>query len=141
MQNDSWINLQGSYKGRPLLVRINSGLEPHLTSTDLRYQIGIAVPFLSADSNGFPSAAEVESLHAIEDRIYDGLAADGDTELAAVITTGGMREFVLYTRTPEPMKTELATLQAGITTHRVQVMMKEDAVWSTYRRFFPQAPS
>jgi type IV secretory pathway TrbD component len=80
-----------------------------------------------------PGAAEAEQLNAFEDAVIE--RAGNRAVLVGVITTSGMREFVLYTGSGEWIAAFHQDLIAALPTHTVQVMAKTDPKWSTYRQF------
>src|SRR5207237_9543812 len=91
------------------------------------------VPLKSPDANGFPGADEVKQLDALEDELVT-LAGDRAL-LVGVITTSGMREFVLYTGTGDWIAQFHKDRQARTDHHEVQVMAREDRACGTYRAF------
>lgn len=57
--------------------------------------------------------------------------------LVAVLTTSGMREFVLYARDANWIGAFHHQLQAAVTSHEVQVIGVRDPAWSVYEQFLP----
>jgi carbamoylphosphate synthase small subunit len=80
---------------------------------------------------GSPSPSEDQPLDAIERDLVKRLGTRG--VLAAVITTGEMRESVIYTPTDEWIGQFHRDLEASVTTHEVQVMAETDPGWSMYK--------
>src|SRR3954470_20815437 len=80
---------------QPLIARVRNDVAPLIGSPEHGIQIGIAIPLHDAQRNGLPTAAELPQLDAIE-ALIDAEVAERAV-LVAVITTSGMREFVLYT--------------------------------------------
>lgn len=97
---------------------------------DFAIQIGIAVPLLNPDPGGLPRPDETEQLHSIEDTV-DRLLG-GRAVMVAVITTGEMREFVLYTGSGDWIAQFHTDLQAAVDTHEVQVVAQRDPDWNVY---------
>jgi hypothetical protein len=97
------------------------------------HQVGIAVPFRSPRPDGFPSQGDLVGVNAIEDRL-DALfkAADGHL-FAMVITTNGMREFVLYTKDAVAARAQFNLLRSSTTTHDIQLSIQADPEWKVYR--------
>ncbi len=50
----------------------------------------------------------------------------------AVITTGGMREFVFYTRGPLSVEQRFEKLRRQISTHEIQLIIQPDKAWGVY---------
>ena len=87
------------------------------------------------DANGLPSTEEDLELGDVEDALCGLLESDASTLLVAVITTGGMREFVFYTRKPKEVETAFESLRQSITSHEIQLMIQPDKRWNTYSQF------
>jgi len=96
-------------------------------------RIGVAVPFRAPDPEGMPDATELAQLVAFEDAL--ALKASGKGVLVGVITTGGMREFVLYTGAGDWIPGFHQDLRSVLPTHEVQVTAETDPKWSVYRQF------
>ena len=131
----SWSMFQGEYDGKPLLARANVALKPFVGHPNYLHQVGVAVPFHTPDENGFPTSEEAAELMDIEDKICAELEVGNESLFAAVITTGGMREFVFYTSNPKKVELKLKALRDTIASHDVQRMIKDDKDWSVYRQF------
>jgi hypothetical protein len=131
----SWTMFHGEFDGKPLIARANAGLKPHVGHPNYSHHVGVSIPFQNPDQNGFPQSDEAAELMNIEDKICAELEIGNQSLFAAVITTNGMREFVFYTSNPEAVQTKLEKLKGEIRSHSVQVIIKHDANWNTYREF------
>jgi uncharacterized protein DUF695 len=132
---DEWNVLRGEHDGRPMLVRVNVGLKLVTGHSEFGYQIGVAIPLNNPQENGWPTPQEDQELDAIEERLSRELEETHRAILAAVITTSGMREFVLYTRSRDWIGAWAPTFDAATERHKVQVMAQPDPEWSVFRRF------
>jgi hypothetical protein len=132
--DQSWSMFQGEYDGKPLIARANVALKPFVGHPKYSHQVGVAVPFRSPDENGFPPSEEAAELMDIEDKICSELEVGNESLFAAVITTGGMREFVFYTSNPQTVEVKLKKLRDTIESHTVQGMIKPDEDWGVYRQ-------
>ena len=128
---ESWSVKQGTNEGKPMVVRINRGLDSAAGRSPYGIQIGVAVPLVEPDERGLPKSAESLQLNEIEDEIVS--VAGDRAVLAAVITTSSMREFVLYAAQPEWIEGFHKDLKARITHHEVQVMAQQDKDWTTFK--------
>jgi hypothetical protein len=77
---------------------------------------------------------ETRDLTAIEDAICSLLEPEFETLFVATITTGGIREFVLYTRNPDEVKRKFKLLGSQVTTHKVHLMVRPDKGWEVYSK-------
>ncbi len=129
----SWLLAQGSNEGKPIIARINASVDGFRAHPELRYQVGIAIPLKLPDENGMPQPAEAEELNQIEDLVFEILEVQSRSVVVAIITTGGMREFVFYAVDPEEVKVNHGRLcQAVRTGHQVQLMIQTDPKWNVF---------
>ena len=68
-----WAMLEGDHDGQPMLVRRNESVEQYAGHGELPFRLGLAVPFLEPDDNGFPSPDETGDLDHIEDGLVEYL--------------------------------------------------------------------
>ena len=133
--DQSWSFFQGEHDGKPLIARANVALKPFAGHPRYSHQVGVAVPLHTPDENGFPAAEEAAELGDIEDQICSELEIGNESLFAAVITTGGMREFVFYTSNPQVVEAKLRNLREIINSHTIQGMIRPDGHWDVYREF------
>jgi hypothetical protein len=127
-----WRVAQGKHNGKPMFVRTNMGYRSFRGVIGYEHQVGIAVPLRAPQPNGLPSSEEIGDLDFIEDTICSLLETGRESLFVAVINTSGMREFVLYTRSPEQVKQKFEQLRSGITSHTIQLMIQPDKDWQVY---------
>jgi hypothetical protein len=131
--SEAWSVSHGVRSGKPLVARFNKGLKQAAGHPSFPIQIGVAVPLKSPNDQGMPTNEEAEQLNAIEDELMR--LAGGRAIIAGVITTSGMREFVLYTSDGAWIPQFDQDLKAAIPHHDLQVMAQRDENWNTYRTF------
>jgi hypothetical protein len=132
---DSWTVCEGKYNGKPLIARVNIGLQPLVADSRYQHRIGVAVPFKSPEADGFPSGEESWKISEIEDLLAGELELHHESLFAVVITTNGMREFVFYTSDPQAAERKLTALAERIDSYQVQRLIEPDTDWSVYRQF------
>lgn len=132
---DSWSMFSGEHNGKPLIARVNTALKRYAGHSQYQHQVGVAVPFRLPDDNGFPSSDEASELAEIEDLLCLELETQNESLFAAVITTGGMPEFVFYTSNSQSVEDKLKALTKRVHSHQIQGMIRPDANWDVYRRF------
>lgn len=130
---DSWEVCQGVDSGKPLILRINRGVAPAVRHPQFRHQVGVATPFREPEENGLPSPTEQQELDVLEDQLVDLLASDKETLYVAAITTGGMREFVFYTTSPEAVQKKVERLVEETKDREIQGIIQHDPRWKVYR--------
>lgn len=134
--DDAWSVSQGEHNGKPIIVRANAGYRKFRGVIGYEHQFGIAVPLHAPGPTGLPSSIESGELDSIEDSICDLFETERESLYVAAISTNGMREFVLYTLSPEQVKQKFERLKSGVTSHEVQLMIQQDKDWRVYFRLF-----
>jgi len=132
---DEWAVFQGEHQSKPLLARFRKTALQLAGHPSFAHQVGIAVPLKHPDANGFPTAEESQDLNRIEDLISDKLQSQNESILVGVISTNGMREFVLYTTKPEHVKSKVETISKAVPTHTLQLMIQPDKDWKVLKSF------
>jgi len=127
--SDDWTVATGIFEDGPIVIRVNRGCAALEKTHPI--QIGVSVPLREPVPGGLPSPQEDGLLGAIEEALL--AEAKGQAVLAAVITTGTMREFVLYSPSSQWIEGFHHALDDAVTTHEIQVMAKTDADWSIYK--------
>jgi hypothetical protein len=130
-----WAMLEGENDGQPMLVRRNESVEQFAGHHELPFRLGLAVPFLEPDENGFPSPDETGDLDDIEDGLVAYLQDEQVGVLTMVITTAGMREFVSYIRSAEVGEAAVQAAAAAGNDHEIQYYVEEDPEWELYSQF------
>lgn len=130
-----WSIAEGHHIGRAIFVRTNIGYREFGSVPGYDHQVGIAVPFREATATGLPCPAECAQLWEIEEIICGSLEEQAESLFVAVITTGGMQEFVFYTREPQRVQQRFEELRSRITSHEIQLMIQSDKAWRVYARF------
>lgn len=133
--HEHWNLAQGIYKDHPILLRMNVGAQQFRKSKGFPVRIGIAVPFRKPDSDGFPSNADTTALDQIEDELCDRLEKGNLGVLVLVVTTRGMREFVVYARDEGSEMSLTRELRRLCPSYDIQSYWEGDPAWSTYEVF------
>jgi hypothetical protein len=131
----SWTIATGTHEGKPVSTRFNIALRPIAGRPEFPDRLGIIVPLREVNDRGFPSRAEVRQLDVIEEMIDLRLGGSNESLIAGVITTSGLREFVVYTSAAQAALAKAEALAREVTTHAVQVILRSDPEWRVYRVF------
>lgn len=124
--------------GKVMIVRSNTGFCEFGSVSGYEHQVGIAAPFRAPEPTGLPSPAEDAELGEIEDAVRNSLQEHAESLLVAIITTSGMREFVLYTRAPQQLQQRFEQLRSRITSHEIQLTIQVDKSWDIYAQLAPK---
>lgn len=133
--NGPWSVGTTEHNGRPMFIRINTGLQETAGKPPFGYRFGVAVPLHSPGDDGLPISSEFEQLNSIEDELSATFESSGATVLAVIFTTSGFREFVFYTSVPHEIPPAMQPLNARITTHKLQFYVRPDPNWEVYNSF------
>lgn len=131
----SWSVLKGQNEGKPMFIRRNEAALAFAGHPDYKYRIGVAIPLLAPNGDGLPTNEEMEQLNAIEDALTEQLEIEQRALHVLAITTGGMREFVFYSRVPARAEKIVESLREKIATHEPQSYVTEDGKWTLFKQF------
>ena len=132
---ESWDVSGGMFEGRPIITRFNAALRATAGHPGFGFQIGVALPLNTRTEDGLPTPEENQQLDEVEGHIMRSIQQSKRAVLAGVITTGDMKEFVLYTGEPDWVQGWAEELQRLVHTHEVQVMVQPDPQWTVFRDF------
>ena len=133
-----WSVAEGSYDGRPLFVRVNTGAAGVARHPALS-RLGIAIPLLHPDTEGLPSSDEPQTLNAIEDALCAALRTGTESVHVATITTSGMRKFVFHVLESVSAAVVISDVQQRFRTHDLQLIEEDDSEWAVYHQFAGEA--
>jgi hypothetical protein len=131
----SWSVAEGTHEGKAVATRFNVALRPIAGRDEFPDRLGILAPLHEANDRGFPNRAEIKQLDAIEELIDRRLSGGNESLLAGVVTTSGVREFVIYTSNAEVSRAKAEALAREVTTHQLQIIVRNDPQWRVYRTF------
>lgn len=135
--DEPWSVGEGTYEGRPLFVRVNTGANVVRGEPSLRTRVSIAVPIRDPDENGLPDAPELIRLNEIEDAISTALGVGARAVHLLVLTASGVRELVYHTTTPDDVNDAIDRVAERFPDHELQLVMEDDLDWSVYAEFSP----
>lgn len=131
----SWAVAQGRHEGKPVATRFNVALRPIAGRDEFPDRIGIIAPLRNANDRGFPNRAEIRQLDAIEELIDKRMGGGNESLIAGVVTSNGLREFVVYTSNLEAARAKADAVVQEVTTHELQIIVRSDPQWRVYRTF------
>lgn len=129
----SWAVCQGENNGQPMFVRVNNAAKPFSGHPQLSIRFGIAVPLHDPNEHGLPSEAEMEELSEIEEHLFEAVSNQGIVVL--IITTSGMREFVVYLRSTKDAEAVFDRVRQITSTHDIQHYAQPDPKWELFGEF------
>jgi hypothetical protein len=130
-----WTVASGDSEGKPIFVRLNTGASAVSKQPALGHRIGIAVLLRAPDALGLPTTDESATLSHIEEAVEAALRVGHESILVVVVTTGGMREFMLYSAAPQNVEPAVETIRAQFPNYEIQFYVQPDADWDAYASF------
>lgn len=113
--------------------RFNTALAPLAGRAEFSTRIGVAVPLNDPTEDGLPQGAEFAELNEMEDLLERRLTAGNESLLAGVITTNGMREYVLYSSNAGKAIEKIQQVAAELPHHTLQWIVDDDPQWQVFR--------
>lgn len=123
--------ISGMHEEKPLVARLDTSAEQLMGRYSV--QVGVAITFNDPTPEGFPTPDETKQLESIEATLLR--KAVEQSVLVGVITTGGMREFVLYTNSSTWLEAFHEAMKKAVPTHQIHVIAKNDPDWAVYKSF------
>jgi Family of unknown function (DUF695) len=137
-EGQRWGVSQGSVDGPPLIVRYNESAHAWRGHRELPIKLGFAIPVNSAAGPGLPDAAENQQLNQIEDVILREVRSRTRGIHALTLTTGRVKEIVLYIPRDIDIKSIHEAICAAVTTHEVQCLAVVEPNWDSFRQLAPR---
>lgn len=128
---DFWGVFHGFKCGHSIITRIRTDLEKS-DRMEFPFRVGVAVPLLHAEKSGLPIPEENIVLLGMEEYLFDAIEFSEWAVPCAVLVTGGMKEFVLYSRDQDI--SAIKDLQNEYPNYQVQHYVQEDRDWVGYEQ-------
>ena len=129
---EKWTVAQCVSDGGPMILRVNSGARKFVAHPELPIRLGVTVSFNQPNEHGFCTSDEGAQLGVIEDRLCEGLLAARTAFPVLVITVGGRREFVFFTRDKSAASPIVDEVAASTSTHKLTYGFLDDSEWTCY---------
>jgi hypothetical protein len=118
-----------------MFVRVNTGAAPLIGDPRFPQRLGVAVPLLAPNADGFPRPQEAYELGEIEDQLVTALTSGGDAVFVLAITTGGAAEFVFYLSDATSGVASVERLGRASSGHELQHLAEADPEWELFQQF------
>ena len=128
-----WREFETGHDRDRMVARFNVDAATIAGEPDYGTQVSVVVPLHDPQDDGMPASAESMQLDAIERTIVELIAGQG--VFVGVITTGGTREFVVYSTGADWIPGFADQLGQKIATHQVNITAQLDPSWILYNRF------
>ncbi len=129
-----WSVSQANHDGKPVFLRLNTGVEPMIGDKVYSFRIGIAVPLQRPREDGLPSEEENIYFNQIEDEIFTFFDKELRGFVCVIIATGGMKEFMTYSKI-ENIDELIGGLKLKFPEYDFQSYVVKDENWDGYKEF------
>jgi hypothetical protein len=131
-----WSVLRGTIDDGPALVLANTGLRPFVGHPSYDRCLIVSILLNEVTDDGMPATGEeLEMVQSLADQFAEALADDQQSLYAAIVTTGGRRDLILYTSDLAGSLKRVEELRQQTETHRIESSTQFDTFWSAYRSF------
>ena len=132
---EQWEVRGGSYADRPVLVRINRGLDSIANHAPLTWQAAASVRLKHPLPSGLPDKLEVSALEKIEKFLTYRLATSGIALFSLKVETDSRCDYIFYTENKKAVEKTFDHIGEMISDYRIDFTLKRDKKWITYRWF------
>lgn len=135
LDHRNWGVLAGQVDGAKMIARVRMDAMEDGRGDVFTQAITLSVTIQDPTPEGLPNMEEMNRLDQIEQRVHDVIREVGGAILAMLISTGGRREIVLYSRDHGWIEEHRDRLDGAIGDHAARVVVTTDPTWDFYRRF------
>ncbi len=126
---ECWALYEKQLNDRLLRVRLNEGIEEYVCHPRYMHQVCISVPLNDEDESGFPFPEECKLLDELELLLKNDLENQQISVFAAVLTSGGVRLYLIYTSQPDYCIKAVNKINTDWIYHQLSVEAREDRNW------------
>jgi hypothetical protein len=131
--DDKWSIGSGEANGKPLIARWDLAAQRSCPDRARPIKITIGVQCVNAKPNGLPSLDDMALFEAMEEAMFAELPTLAGTSPVLVLTTNGMREWIIYARTHEWLGSWAPAFQERFMKGRPgKVEATEEPDWETF---------
>jgi hypothetical protein len=130
--SERWEVRGGRYADRPVLVRLNRGLDSIANHAPLTWQAAASIPLHHPLPSGLPDSLEVNALTKIEKFLTYRLATSGIAVLGLKVETDNRCDFIFYTENRNAVATVFDHIGTMIDDYRIDFSIKRDKKWMSY---------
>ena len=132
---ERWEVRGGRYADKPVLVRINRGLDSIAEHAPLTWQAAASIPLKHPLPSGLPDASEVTAIKKIEKFLTYRLATSGIALFGLKVETDNRCDFIFYTDNRDAVEKTFKHIGAMVNNYPIDFSIKRDKKWVTYRWF------
>jgi hypothetical protein len=133
--NDAeWALAQSVVDGKTLISRWDAGAKRACPDPSRPVKVTIAVQCAKPQPNGLPSSEDLSAFEAMEEVMFAELPQVAGAQPVLVLTTNGMREWIVYAGTHEWLESWAPDFQQRFMRERPgKIDAVVDAAWETFR--------
>lgn len=131
IKNNPWAVAEGTHNNLPLMIRFRSNLTSELDISNHPQLIQVYWNY-SKHESGMPSSGDSQHMEIFENRLVYALENDLTGILVAVITTGGVREWVYYTKSLDAFAERLHNMPQESAPYPIEIETDNDPAWEYF---------
>ena len=133
VNEDSWAIAEGDHEGKPVLVRFRHKLRNVTDVSGYPQLLQITWPYEEADESGMPEAEDSNAMELFEEHMIAAFEHDQHAVLTAVITTDGVRQWIIYTGDLEECGKRLSAMPHEQDEYPIELVADDDPEWEFLR--------
>jgi len=130
---EPWLFATGTHDDAPMICRLRT--RPPSDEERAQYPLLVMIRWAfepEDDDDALPEEDELESMAGLEEALHASMAAQGWGLIAAVVTTGGVREWRTYTQDLDRFQEGLNDALIGQPRYPLEFETFEDPDWQAY---------
>ncbi len=134
--SENWDFFFCHVENQPASIFVNLGIREEAPIAGLEQLVWLRVPLLHPTEDGLIDDNEQEKLSDLEDALESAIGEQSEImQYVGRITTGGNRDFFIYTANLLATESTLSTALVPFSEYEVEVDTKDDPDWSAYVEF------
>lgn len=131
---DHWKVAQGMLYDKPIRISFRDDVDSLKGSTEYSTCMQLAWHLDEVDEKGLPVSEIQAQLDSFNNKLVGALEVDSIAQLVMVICSGGVNQWVFYTRDLELSSNALNTIPIEGEGYPIEVVADDDPDWSIYRQ-------
>ena len=130
IRDDQWSVAEGDAEGSPVLIRFREQLLTVSDTTGYEQLLTILWPYADEGNGVLPTPEANSALEKFEERLCAAFEHDARAIVAAVVTTDGARQWIVYTDDINECGERLSNMPQNDEPYPIEMQADEDPQWS-----------
>jgi len=129
INDDLWTLVEGESDGTPVIVRFREALLTVSDKNGYGELLTILWPYADEDSGALPNPEDSKAMEEFEEHLCGALEQDAHAIIAAVITTDGARQWIVYTGDIDECDERISNMPQNEEPYPIDMETDEDPEW------------